>query len=206
MSKLTQTRGANRNSLTFWNENVVGLTGAGDGYGSGRDRLFDPVSAVAFGFVERSVGKAQQQFGVSCGLRDRDSHTHTDLNGSEGRGDWLARNQFADLIGAAKRGGKITTGYNQQELFSAVTADAIVLAQAGGESLCDLPEDVVSSLVTELIIHLFEMIDIDQNNSERGNVTPGAGKLALHKSEDLSAIPCSGKKIMARREVQCAVR
>ena len=57
----------------------------------------------------------------------------------------------------------------------------------------------------ELVIHLLEVVDVDQHNPHIGDVTSGACELALQKAKNLSAIPGAGQEVMAGRKMQSII-
>src|SRR5882724_427442 len=83
------------------------------------------------------------------------------------------------------------------KFLSPVTANQVVLADVLGENLRDLPEHLVAQQVPELIIQLFEVIDVDHQQREPKAVALGRAQRLDDTSLKSTAVVDTGQPVGA---------
>src|SRR5579863_2011787 len=159
----------------------AGLRLAHDKLALGRhgSHMLDPVAASPFGLVQPHVRLLEEAFHFTFAqsLRYRESNAdggapfHAIL--SHG-GDGNAR---ANLIGADESPGEIASRKDKQELFSAISPDAIVVPDAASKTVPDFSEHLISKEVPAFVVHGFEVVQVNQHDGNWRLTAPGAGKL-----------------------------
>lgn len=76
-------------------------------------------------------------------------------------------------------GGGVDALDGAQEFFAAMAADQIVGALGCGEGVGDAAEQPVPGCVTEAVVDLFELIDVDEGGHERVARVPGPGDVPV---------------------------
>src|SRR5581483_7953844 len=80
----------------------------------------------------------------------------------------------ADLLGNAAGAGDGGSGKHERELLAAEASREVELAKRSRQHGCDAAEDVVAALMTETVVHLLEVVDVDEDERHVGLVPPRA--------------------------------
>lgn len=84
---------------------------------------------------------------------------------------------FGDGMGRMQ----VCFGEEHDELLAAVTSDQVCGARIVQAALCNLMKDLVANCMTETVINLFEMVDVEHQNAERA--ADAAGTLEFELAE-----------------------
>jgi len=156
------------------------------------------IAALFFGAVQSVIRHVDQALGVFTLFRKscdscRYSHRAQTLS-SKLQCEMLDR--LADFFDA--RAGAIRVGFrkHQREFFTAKTAGEVSGAHAGLKHRGNFPEEEISRLMSEGVVEMLEMIDVQHR---QGNTAFGPGG-AVHFSVELlfqiAAIEQSGQRIL----------
>jgi hypothetical protein len=151
----------------------------------------------ALGLIHRDVGAAQQPFeglGVTGGARDADGafggqpqtvdeHRLAEPLGEVGSGT-LHRIRVADV------------GQEHREFIPAEPDEQICLAGGEREALGDHAQQLVACGVTEGVVDLFEVVEVDQDEADVPAVDPGAIECFLTALEEQGAVGQAGEGVV----------
>src|SRR5437879_3464055 len=157
---------------------------------SGRRQRRDAISAPLFRAVERLVGAAQQ---LVAGLRFRlrvagDADAHGDVQRPAARVDRRLVEGASASLGHRFAAGEIGLRKERHELFAPPSREEIGRAQAPRERVRRRHDDAIADQVTEAIVDLLEVIEIEDHEGERRAVALRAFELPRENIEKMPAI------------------
>ena len=103
--------------------------------------------------------------------------------------------RWAELRGPADG---VRAGEQEQELFSTPPAGEVGVADGGPEHGGELPQDVVSGRVTMDVVDLFEVVEVGEDERERGAEPLGAGDLGGERFLAVASVRDAGQPIDER--------
>src|SRR5262249_19082792 len=86
------------------------------------------------------------------------------------------------------------------ELLAAVASDQVVRAGEAGQPAGDDLDDLVTDLVSVLVVDVLEVIDVDHHRDQSVPVAPGAGQLPLGQLEEVPAA-CDAGQVVDRGQL-----
>src|ERR671910_74345 len=97
---------------------------------------------------------------------------------------------------------------DDRELVTPVAGDRVVGAHARPEGLSHAPEDLVAGQVAVRLVHLLEVVEIEDHERERRAVPGRALELALERLVHRRVVQAAGERVRARgqRELLMAAR
>jgi hypothetical protein len=76
------------------------------------------------------------------------------------------RNLLPQTLPARYRGLRCDVRHDDRKFFPSVATEDVLCTRKAPKEACHLLEDIVASAVPELIVKLFEMIDVEHKNGE----------------------------------------
>ncbi len=158
----------------------------------------DLVAALALGAEHARVGERKEAGGVlaivgKTGKADADGDLH--LLGAMGNFDARVRETLTKCFELLATCLDIHFRKNDDELFAAVAADGIALAERFEKDGTEFAEDHIAGSVAVVVVQGFEMIDIDDGDGELFPVAAGAGKFDGETVVDVATIEKAGEGI-----------
>ena len=127
--------------------------------------------------------------GGELGYADADGDRVRD-SGKFGVGDGAA-----ELFGHRGGAGSLGGGQNDGKLFAAVAAHHIDLAQLANEDRGNGAQNIVAQHVSEIVVDLLEVIEIDHQNADASAIAGGTGDLIDQAGVKIAAIEYSGESV-----------
>jgi hypothetical protein len=177
------------------------------GFGEDGHRLGVGDSAVAtvvLCFVEGFVGSAEkrQRSGVGNIVGAGGADASCDVEAADGGIESAPANEVDDALGVFGGAGSIATGQNGEKFFAAVASDTVIGAASAGETKGELADDLIADGVAVGIVDGFEVIDIEDHDTDGRVLALGAGKLAAEHIVDGGAIQDAGESIVSGGELE----
>jgi Amt family ammonium transporter len=131
-----------------------------------RAELHDAVAAVFFGLIQTAIGPAEHCFGCITTL----NFGHAKAGGHTAaveRGERQFREFCANFVAFASGTAVVAIAAEHDELFAAVTGHEIASAAIASQQGCKVDEHFVTGLMAEGVVHLFEMVDVADDQAAR---------------------------------------
>ena len=155
------------------------------------------VAALVLGAVHGRVGLGQQVRGPIAMLR-KQGHTDTGAKGNAPPvvDKLLAVEKFQQQLGRA--GGLLLLGVEQDnaELIAPQPADDIGVPQFAGQQPGHLAQVFVAGMMAVGVVDIFELVQIDKQQSAAGAVAPGIGNLLIQPLLKPAAIDQGGQGVV----------
>ena len=160
------------------------------------------MASVPLGLIHRDVCVAEQLVCAFPVARcDPDARRH--LQGCPNRPLELERlvERFQHTLGDElwPRRQRELAGDNH-ELVAAEPSNCVGLADRGGQSRCDRPQQFIARGVAERVIDRLEVVEIDEQGSERCLVAAGAHHQLFDAIQDQSPVWQSGQRVVGRQK------
>ena len=108
----------------------------------------------------------------------------------------------AEVFGALVRDIRAGVGENQHEFLAAVSTDDVARADLRLEQTAQLAQHHVADIVPERVVELFEMVEIQHDDTEGPGTTLGASQFALEGFFEIAPIEQSGQRVADRLAAQ----
>src|SRR6478735_11288974 len=82
-----------------------------------------------------------------------------------------------------------------RELFTAVASSQVDFTQTARDASRDFLQDLITRIMTKAVVDLLEVIDVDQQTTQRIAIATGDGKLTLQDVREAPAIEQSGERV-----------
>jgi hypothetical protein len=165
-----------------------------------RDRGFvdlETVTPAVFGLVESPVSGDEQFLDCRPMLRkERDAAACAEADHPIGQWDHdlpdRVEQPLADVFGPLT-GNRVQ---KSSEFVSAHAGDEFAGSQGADEPVCDYTQDGVTSSVTESIVHLFEVVEIEEQEGTGSPAPHGTSEPLLQRLEQRVAVSDTGQRVM----------
>ncbi len=166
-----------------------------------RAELHDAVAAVFFGLIQAAVRPAEHGFGRVATLNFGDAKAGGDAAAIEG-----GQRQFgkfsSDFIGFAGGAAVVAVAAEHDKFFAAISSDKIASAAIAAQQGCEVHEHFVTGLVAEVVVHLFEMVDVADDQAARQIPFHVIGNGHREEAVELGAVGDLRERIAGRSFVQ----
>ncbi len=164
-------------------------------------------AALGLGVVHRRVGMLDERLGaaaVAREQRDADRRRHRDrralhLERRADGGEQLVRH----LLHAGGRG---VAGEQHHELVAAEARDEVAGAQRAGDAACHRLQQRIAGKVAERVVHALEVVEVDEQQRERGAARAGLRHQRLGLLDEGVAVRQAGERIVVREVVDALAR
>src|SRR5215213_569093 len=159
----------------------------------------DARAAAVLGGVHGEVGATEQLAGAGIPVvRGRDANAHRDDQRLPTEVDRLRHRREQTFGDVHRLAVTVEVGEHGRELVAAESGDAVGRAQGLLQALPDGLEHPVADLVTEVVVHRLEAIEVEVQHREVRLMTADAGDGGLEPVEDQHAVREPGERVVQR--------
>jgi hypothetical protein len=118
------------------------------------------------------------------------------------------RDRGAQALGGERRPGQVALGHQPRPLLAAHAFEDVGLAEVGSRELGDGPQGIVAGAVAVPVVHLLEVVDVEQGQAQGAVVASGAPNLLVEPVMEGTVVEEAGERIGPRQpcEVLAGVR
>ena len=160
------------------------------------------VAAAVLRHVERLVAardEGVQPPGALVDARsDARAHGERDLDAVDH--ERLPLHRLADAPGERHRAGARHVGQEQAERLAPVAGEDVLLAQQVAHDVGEAPQDAVADEVAVAVVHVLEVVHVDQDDRQRRVEAARAGELLLGELDERAPVEGAGEGV-ARGEL-----
>ena len=123
------------------------------------------------------------------------SHAHRGRDRRVAAREGDVRDRRADPLGDLQRGGGLGVGQQDGELFPALAAGEVLVAQHGAQRRADAGQDLVAHRVPVLVVDLLEVVEVDHEQRERRLGRGGLRERPLQRVGDRALVGQPGQAV-----------
>lgn len=149
----------------------------------------DPVATGVLGPVKSLVGETDEIQGVGRLAADRrDAHAQGDADFLIIEEKALRLDELPDLLAHRVGAFKVRLGEDEGEFLTAVACEKLFATHPLTDLLSHLAQDVIACQVSEGVVELLEMVDVEERQGEVALVAGATGDLALEKIHKIALV------------------
>ncbi len=167
---------------------------------------FHPVPTPILGGIESFVGVAQEHLAIQRFLlalfHGSEPKAESKWNLAHASFDHLVGNAVAQTFGADAQIGRITTGQDNQEFFSAIASNRVVRSNVGREPPRRFLQDNIAYKMAVRVINFLKVIYVGHDHAQCVAVSLTTRYFSSKQINDGTTIPKPGERIVGRSGLQ----
>ena len=162
----------------------------------------DLVSATSFCLKHRAIGDTYEGVDFVARLIGGNAKAGGNVNAGAGHGEFSGVDSLSKLFGNRRSAGECDVRQTDQELLAAPARADVLFPNTLFQLMCHMNEDDITCLMTMLIVHSLEMVDVGEDHGEHLVVPLGPTDLCGERFEHFTTVREPGERVLSRRLVE----